>query len=98
MDDRIDAAILELCARRGRARSICPSEAARILVPEGEDWRPLMARVRRRALALARAGSIEILRKGRPAADLLEVKGVIRLRIATDGANADAGTDGEGER
>jgi hypothetical protein len=97
MDDRVDAAILELCARRGRTRSICPSEAARVLVPEGEDWRPLMARVRRRALALARAGSIEILRKGRPVADLEQVRGVIRLRIAAGGAKADTGTDGEGE-
>ena len=98
MDDRVDSAILDLCARRGRTRSICPSEAARLLVPEGEDWRPLMARVRRRALALALAGRIEILRKGRPVDDLDQVRGVIRLRIASGGAKADAGSDGEDER
>lgn len=98
MDDRVDAAILELCARRGRERSICPSEAARALAPEGEDWRRLMARVRARALALAQAGNIEILRKGRPVELLSEVRGVIRLRIAGDWGNADATQGGEGVR
>lgn len=82
MDDRVDTTILELCAARGRARSICPSEAARALTPEDADWRGMMPRVRQRAVALARAGRIEILRKGRPVEDLSELKGVIRLRIA----------------
>ena len=96
MDDRVDAAILDLCARRGRARSICPSEAARALVPDGEDWRRLMACVRRRAVVLAQDGRIEILRKGRPVADLSALKGVIRLRIAVNEAIPDSGKDGEG--
>jgi hypothetical protein len=82
MDDRIDTTILELCAARGLRSSICPSEAARALAPEGADWRPLMGRVRRRAVALAREGRIAILRKGKPVADLDAIKGVIRLRIA----------------
>lgn len=98
MDDRVDAAILDLCASRGRARSICPSEAARALAPEGEDWRPLMARVRRRAVALAQDGRIEILRKGRPVADLAQLRGVIRLRIAGGGAIPDPSEGGEGQR
>lgn len=98
MDDRVDTAILDLCAMRGRARSICPSEAARALTPDDEDWRRLMARVRARAVALARAGAIEILRKGRPVEDLSEIKGVIRLRIAADRDIADATQDVEGER
>ena len=81
MDDRVDNTILELCAARGPQSSICPSEAARALAPAGEDWRPLMGRVRRRAVDLARAGRIEILRKGKPVPDLDAFKGVIRLRI-----------------
>ena len=98
MDDRIDAAILDLCARRGRTRSICPSEAARVLVPDDEDWRRLMPRVRRRAVALAQDGRIEILRKGRPVEDLAQLKGVIRLRIADAPAAADPPTRGQDER
>ena len=61
MDDRVDTTILELCAARGRESSICPSEAARALTPADEDWRRMMPRVRRRAVALARedlAGSL----------------------------------------
>lgn len=74
---RIEAAILRLAAERGPAGSICPSEVARAL---GTDWRPLLGPVRREAAGLARAGRIDILRKGKvipPDA----VKGVIRLRI-----------------
>jgi hypothetical protein len=82
MDDRVDTTILELCAARGPESSICPSEAARALAAEGEDWRRHMGRVRRRAVDLARAGRIEVLRKGKPVADLDDFKGVIRLRIA----------------
>lgn len=81
MDDRVDATILELCAARGPRSSICPSEAARALTPDGADWHALMGRVRRRAIDLARAGRIEILRKGKPVPDLDTFKGVIRLRI-----------------
>jgi len=93
MTDPIDAAILALVAACGAGRSIDPSEVARALAPaEPRDaWRRLMPHVRVRALALARAGRIEVLRKGRPVADLDAVKGVIRLR----GAPTSAGRVGE---
>jgi hypothetical protein len=71
--------ILRQAALRGPAKSICPSEVARALAPEG--WRPLMGPVRDAATALARTGRIEILRKGKPV-DPESFKGVIRLRIA----------------
>lgn len=71
-------AILALTAERGPERSICPSEVARALAPE--DWRPLMARIRREATALAREGRIDILRKGKPVDPSTEIRGVIRLR------------------
>lgn len=80
MDEPVDARILALCAARGADKSICPSEVAKALVREGEDWRVLMSRVRRRAIVLARAGAIDILRKGRPVENLDELRGVIRLR------------------
>ena len=75
----IREAILAQAAARGPDKSLCPSEVARALAPEG--WRPLMARVRREAVALAREGRIDILRKGRPVDPATEIRGVIRLRI-----------------
>ena len=73
-------AVLRLCAERGADRSICPTKAAR--APAGdasEDWRRHLPAVRAAAIALARKGRLEILRKGKPIAPD-EVRGVIRLR------------------
>ncbi|MFC0410881.1 DUF3253 domain-containing protein [Roseomonas elaeocarpi] len=78
-DAAIEATILRLATERGAAASICPSEVARDL--RGEDWRPLMTPVRRAAVRMAKRGEIEVLRKGKPVADLDELRGVIRLRI-----------------
>lgn len=76
--NEIEATILALTAQRGPAKSICPSEVARLLRP---DWQPLLSEVRRAACRLAVAGRIEILRKGHVVAPA-GVKGVIRLRTA----------------
>jgi hypothetical protein len=83
MSDReaIAAAILRQAAGRGAEKSICPSEVARALAPEEEAWRRLMGPVREAAIALARQGRIEVLRKGKPVDPGQEVRGVIRLRI-----------------
>ncbi len=78
VDDEAEAAILRLTGERGPGKSICPTDAARVL--GGEAWRSELGRVRAAALALARAGRIEILRKGKPVA-LDAVRGVIRLRM-----------------
>jgi hypothetical protein len=80
--------IMRLVIARGAEKSICPSEVARALRPglgAGPDasWQSLLPQVRRVAVGLARAGRIEILRKGRPVAppeDPATLKGVIRLR------------------
>lgn len=78
----IEATILALCAARGPAKSICPSEVARALGgPDEGAWRRLMQPVREAAMALAREGRIEILRKGRAVTAGAPVRGVIRLRI-----------------
>lgn len=74
----IREAILALTAARGAAKSICPSEVARSL--STQEWRPLMARIRREAALLAREGRIEILRKGKPVDPETDIRGVIRLR------------------
>ncbi|MBD0271707.1 MAG: DUF3253 domain-containing protein [Acetobacteraceae bacterium] len=77
--------ILRQTAARGPGRSICPSEVARALAGGGEDgpWRSLMGPVRRAAFELARAGRVEVLRKGKPVPPEA-ARGVIRLRAADD--------------
>ena len=80
MSDPIQDAIVRLVTERGAGKSICPSEVARSLDP---DWRTLMTAVRRAAIALAAAGRIDILRKGKPTPPD-QVRGVIRLRLRED--------------
>lgn len=84
----LEQAILELCAARGPDKSICPSEAARALAPDGQAWSKLMPAVRAVAVGLARAGRIEILRKGKPV-DPNAFKGVYRLRCARASSDAE---------
>lgn len=79
-----EQAILDLTAARGPAKSICPTEAARLMDPE--DWRRRLPAVRAAAVALAKAGRIEITRKGKPV-DPNDFKGVYRLRIVADDAS-----------
>jgi hypothetical protein len=88
-DARICAEILHQVEQRGADKSICPSEVARALfgqtppIADGAAWQSLLGSVRRAAIALAREGRIDILRKGQPVGPLTELaalKGVIRLR------------------
>lgn len=78
----IAAEIIRQTEACGPDRSICPSEVARALAPDEATWRPLMPRVRAAAVALAREGRVEVLRKGKPADPSAEIRGVIRLRMA----------------
>jgi hypothetical protein len=57
-DDEIAHAIEALLATRRAEASICPSEAARRLRPDG--WRALMPAVRRVAFGMARTGRLRI--------------------------------------
>jgi hypothetical protein len=77
-DEAAEAAILELVRARGPGKSICPTEAARVL--GGDAWRGELGRVRMVAMGLARDGRIDILRKGK-AVEPDGVRGVIRLRV-----------------
>jgi hypothetical protein len=81
--DALTAEILRQTAERGADKSICPSEVARALAPTEEAWRRLLGPVRAAAIRLAREGRIEVLRKGKPVDPEAEIRGVIRLRIAT---------------
>ena len=81
--EAIAAEILRQTTERGPDKSICPSEVARALAPTEEAWRRLLGPVRATAIRLAREGRVEVLRKGKPVDPEAEIRGVIRLRIAT---------------
>jgi hypothetical protein len=76
-----EEAILQLVDARGVEKSICPSEAARLLAP---NWQSRMKEVRAAAVRLALARKIDILRKGRVVENLDALRGVIRLRLRRD--------------
>jgi len=78
--EALEAEILRQTSERGTGKSICPSEVARALAPEEEAWRRLMGPVRAAAIRLAKAGQVEVLRKGKPVEPDAEIRGVIRLR------------------
>ncbi len=80
--DPAEQAILDMLAARGEHKSICPTDAAKALAgnPPDESWRRSLAPVKLAAQRLARAGQIEILRKGKPV-DPEVLHGVIRLRL-----------------
>lgn len=73
--------ILSLAAARGPTKTICPSEVARDIAGSNEKaWRLLMKPVRAQAITLARAGRVELRRKGRPI-DPDDFKGIYRIAI-----------------
>ena len=80
VDKALEDAIRKLVAQRGETKTICPSEAARIVA--GEDgWRALMEDTRRAARRLTHAGETEILQGGR-IVDPGTFRGPIRIRAA----------------
>lgn len=81
--DPAEQVVLDTLIAAGAGKSICPTQAARALAgnPADETWRRSLAPVRLAAQRLAKAGKIEILRKGKPISpDVLH--GVIRLRLS----------------
>lgn len=75
----VEQAIVELLERRGRDKTICPSDAARALAGD-EDFRPLMRPVRQAAGAMAARGELDVTPKGR-VVDPDRARGAIRLRL-----------------
>jgi hypothetical protein len=76
-DRRLEATIADLLG--ARSGTICPSEAARAVDPEG--WRELMEPARMAARRLVGAGEVEIVQGGR-VVDPSTAKGPIRIRRA----------------
>jgi len=82
VDAELEAAILELLAERGREKTICPSEAAKLVggLATRHDWESLMESARAAARRLVAAGKIVITQHG-AVIDPATAKGPIRLRL-----------------
>lgn len=76
-DRSLEEAIVDLLTKRAAGATICPSEAARAVFPDG--WRERIEDARRAARRLVAAGLIEITQGGR-VVDPSTAKGPVRLR------------------
>lgn len=79
VDRRLEEAIGALLDARARTSTICPSDAARRVDPDG--WRELMEPARMAARRLVEAGSVQIVQAGR-VVDPSTARGPIRIRRA----------------
>ena len=80
MDDvgaRLERAIDALLDDRRDGATICPSEAARAVDPDG--WRELMPAARAAAGRLAAAGQVEVTQRGE-VVDVATARGPVRVR------------------
>jgi hypothetical protein len=77
VDARLERVIDSLLDDRRPGASICPSEAARAVDPEG--WRELMPAARAAAGRLASTGTVEVTQGGR-VVDVAVARGPVRVR------------------
>ena len=87
MDGRLERAIEALLDRRAAEATICPSEAARAVDPDGR--RELMSATRAAAGRLAADGAVEVTQGGR-VVDVRTARGPVRVRrrVGRPGPNA----------
>lgn len=80
-DSALEAAILSLLLQRGAGKSICPSEAARLVAGSEEraQWEPLMEPARSAARRLVTSGKVVVTQGGHPV-DPSRARGPIRIR------------------
>ena len=78
IDQRLEAAILDLLSRRAPTATICPSDAARAVGDE-DSWRDLMDPAREAAARLVDRGEVEVTQGGR-VVDLATARGPVRIR------------------
>ena len=79
VDTALETAIVGLLGHRAQGATICPSEAAKNVDPEG--WRALMKPARSAANRLVDAGQVVIVQRGQ-VVDSATAKGPIRIRRA----------------
>jgi hypothetical protein len=77
VDRQLEQTIDALLDRRRPDASICPSEAARAVDPEG--WRELMPAARAAAGRLAATGAVEVTQAG-AVVDVATARGPVRVR------------------
>ena len=77
VDARLERAIDALLDARRAGATICPSEAARAVDPDG--WRELMPAARAAAGRLAAAGQVEVTQRGE-VVDVATARGPVRVR------------------
>ena len=77
VDQRLEQVIGDLLDQRRPEASICPSEAARAVDPDG--WRELMPGARAAAGRLAAAGQVEVTQGG-SMVDVATARGPVRIR------------------
>ncbi|MGY1762251.1 DUF3253 domain-containing protein [Geodermatophilus sp. SYSU D00779] len=87
VDVRLEQAIDALLDDRRAGATICPSEAARAVDPEG--WRELMPAARAAAGRLAAAGQVEVTQRGE-VVDVATARGPVRVRRRRRGPPAGA--------
>jgi hypothetical protein len=82
IDRELETAILDLLARRAPGKTICPSEAAKLVAggTARAAWSALMEPARAAARRLVADGKILITQHGQPV-DPHATKGPIRLRL-----------------
>ena len=77
VDARLERASGALLDDRRAGATICPSEAARVVDPQG--WRELMPAARAAAGRLAAAGRVEVTQRGE-VVDVGTARGPVRIR------------------
>ena len=77
VDRALERTIDSLLDARRAGATICPSEAARAVDPEG--WRELMPAARAAAGRLAVAGDVEVTQRGE-VVDVATARGPVRIR------------------
>ena len=77
VDAQLEQAIDALLDDRRAGATICPSEAARAVDPQG--WRELMPAARAAAGRLAAAGQVEVTQRGQ-VVDVATARGPVRVR------------------
>jgi hypothetical protein len=80
VDARLERAIDALLDERPAGATICPSEAARAVDPDG--WRQLMPAARAAAGRLAAAGQVVVTQRG-AVVDVATARGPVRVRRLT---------------
>ena len=77
-DDAIEAAILDILRARDAGKTMCPSEAAQLVDPDG--WRDRMEDARMAGRRLVAQGRIAFTQQGR-VVDPSRAKGPVRFRL-----------------